>query len=120
MADDFLTESEVSGFDWDRGNREKCRIHGVTVASIEDLFRRPLVVFPDLAHSQKEERFKAIGTGLDGRHIFLVFTLRTRAGEMLIRPISARYMHKKEVAHYEKEIAKASQRQGSRALRRDR
>jgi hypothetical protein len=25
----------------------------------------------------------------------------------LIRPISARYMHRKEIAHYEKEAAKA-------------
>jgi len=27
-----------------------------------------------------------------------------------VRPISARYMHRKEVKHYEKEIAKAQER----------
>ena len=50
---------------------------------------------------------------------FLVFTLRKRGVETLIRPISARYMHKKEVQHYEKETAPAFQRQSSGGVRRD-
>jgi uncharacterized DUF497 family protein len=29
--------------------------------------------------------------------------MRQRAGALLIRPISARYMHRKEIAAYEKE-----------------
>ena len=37
-------------------------------------------------------------------------TLRERAGEFLIRPISARYMHAKEIRAYEEEIAKAEKR----------
>ena len=45
-----------------------------------------------------------------GRHIFLVFALRQRGGATLVRPISARYMHSKEVQHYEKEVAKAQKR----------
>jgi uncharacterized protein len=57
---------EISGFDWDTGNRTKCEKHGVSVAEIESLFHRPLMVAPDLAHSSEEERFKAIGT-TDGR-----------------------------------------------------
>ena len=54
--------------------------------------------------------FHAIGTMANGRGVFVVFTLRQREGETLIRPISARYMHRKEVAYYEKEIAKTEKR----------
>jgi len=95
----------VSGFDWDRGNREKCRKHGVSVGEIEDLFSRPLAIHPDASHSVAERRLMAIGRGKTGRYIFLVFTFRKRAGKTYIRPISARYMHKKEIKHYEKETA---------------
>jgi uncharacterized DUF497 family protein len=98
----------VAGFDWDEGNRDKCAKHGVSIADIEALFRRPVAVFHDPVHSRKEERFKAIGK--TGRSVFIVFTLRQRAGERFIRPISARYMHAKEIAHYEEEAAKARQR----------
>jgi uncharacterized DUF497 family protein len=38
-----------------------------------------------------------------GRAIFVVFTLRRRGDHILIRPISARYMHGNEVKSYEKE-----------------
>jgi uncharacterized DUF497 family protein len=100
----------ASGFDWDEGNREKCRKHGVSVADIEAMFLRPLAVFPDPEHSRAEERFKSIGTTDQGRHIFVVFTLRKHLAALLIRPISARYMRRKEVEHYEKEIAKVAKR----------
>lgn len=40
----------------------------------------------------------------------MVFTLRERADALLIRPISARYMHQKEIRHYEEETAKAEKR----------
>ena len=99
----------VGGFDWDDGNREKCQKHGVSTAEIEVLFHRPLSVFPDPAHSRTEERFIAIGTNEEGRHIFIAFTLRRRKSETLIRPISARYMRQKEVDHYEEEAAKAKE-----------
>ncbi len=60
-------------------------------------------MLPDEEHSESEERFRAIGKTRSGRHVFLVFTLREKAGETLIRPISARSMHRKEIEHYEKE-----------------
>ncbi len=66
-----------------------------------------LAVFPDPAHSVAEERLIGIGKNEQERHILVVFTLRKRKGGTVIRPISARYMHRKEVEHYEKEIAKA-------------
>jgi uncharacterized DUF497 family protein len=82
----------------------------VSLTEVDELFRRPIAILPDLKHSRTEERFKAIGTTSTGRYVFLVFTLRRRGGEMLIRPVSARYMHRKEIAHYEKEIARAQDR----------
>lgn len=93
---------EFEGFDWDLGNRAKCEKHGVSIAVIENLFSQPLAILPDRAHSQREQRLKAIGRTSEGRHVFLVFTLRRRNG-VLIRPISARYMHAKEIIAYEKE-----------------
>lgn len=79
----------------------------MTVAEIEGLSRGPVSVFPDPAHSTTEERFKAIGRTEAGRMVFVVFTLRTLHERTLIRPISARYMHRKEIAAYEEEASKA-------------
>ena len=100
----------VAAFDWDAGNRDKCQKHGVSIAVIESLFHSPIAVFPDPAHSDREEQFKAIGRTEDGRSVLIVFTLRMRNGETLIRPISARYMRRKESEYYEKEIARTAQR----------
>ena len=100
----------IAGFEWDDANRDKCRKNGVSLAAIESLFHRPIAMYPDPAHSRGETRFKAIGRTDQGRAVLIVFTLRKRHGEMFLRPISARYMHAKEVCHYEEEIAKAGER----------
>ena len=96
----------VTGFDWDRGNLEKCQKHGVEIAEIESAFRQTMAVFPDPTHSKEEERFIGIGKTNRGRNLFIAFTLRSHSNEVLIRPISARYMHPKEVDNYEKEITR--------------
>ena len=93
----------LAGFDWDAGNRVKSQKHGVSVADIEALFAAPLLLIPVARHSQTEVRIRALGKTSAGRMIFLVFTVRLKGGRRLIRPISARYMHAKEVASYEKE-----------------
>ena len=92
-----------AGFDWDKGNRAKCQKHGVSVAEVEELFSRPLLILQDTLHSEAEERLWGIGKAASGRSVFLVFTIRERGGKRFIRPISARYMHKKEVRNYEEE-----------------
>jgi uncharacterized DUF497 family protein len=92
---------EFAGFDWDDGNRDKCVKHGVSIAEIESAFEVPTVIIPDLAHSLAELRKRIIGRAMSGRHVFVVFTLRKRLGETYVRPISARYMHRKEVTTYE-------------------
>ncbi len=93
--------SEVAGFDWDAGNWPKCGKHGLAKREIEDLFARRIELFDDLEHGDAETRIKAIGRSADERHVFVVFTLRERDGRLLIRPISARHMHRKEVEAYE-------------------
>jgi uncharacterized DUF497 family protein len=88
---------EFSGFDWDAGNRSKCRKHGVTTGDIESLFTKPVLIIDDPFDATIETRYRAIGRSNSGRLIFVVFTLR---GD-LIRPISARFMHAKEIERYE-------------------
>jgi hypothetical protein len=94
---------QFDGFDWDRGNVAKCQKHGLSTALIESLFARPMAMIPGAAHSQEERRFCGVGQTSKGRRVFLVFTLRRRGDEQFIRPISARYMHKKEIEAYEEE-----------------
>ncbi len=98
---------EFAGFDWDHGNRTKCRKHDMSIEDVESLFHGILHVEPDPAHSGREKRFKAVGKTPAGRNALVVFTLRQQENGMRIRPISARFMHRKEVEHYEKEIARA-------------
>src|SRR5437763_16542266 len=94
---------QANGFGWEKGNRARCEAHGLSSSVIESLFTRPLAILPDAAHSQRERRFRAIGRTDKGRGVFIVFTLRRKGDELLIRAISARYMHKKEIDAYEKE-----------------
>ena len=96
----------VAGFDWDDSNLEKCTGHGVSIAEIESVFQGEVWTFPDGAHSTRETRWLGIGRTAAGRHVFLAFTIRTRGGERWLRPISARYMHAKEVRHYQAEVAR--------------
>jgi uncharacterized DUF497 family protein len=91
----------ADGFDWDSGNRAKCQKHGVSILEIEHVFEDDPLVAPDLKHSRAEERLIAIGRTRAGRYVYVAFTLRTRDRQQLIRPVSARYMHAKEIASYE-------------------
>ena len=80
----------VAGFDWNTGNRAKCHKHGVSVAEVEGLFSRPLLIAPDALHSETEERLRGIGKTASGRSVFLVFTIRERGGKRLFRLVSTR------------------------------
>ena len=97
---------DFSGFDWDHGNSAKCLKHGVSFSEIEAIFQTHLVFSTDPNHSLAEKRFRAVGTGAGGRNVFVVFTLRHRGDETFIRPVSARYMHKKEIVAYEKALSR--------------
>jgi len=67
-------------------------------------------VAPDPAHSLDEDRLIAVGRSNAGRPVFVAFTFRTKNKRRLIRPVTARYMHAKEIAAYEKESATTEDR----------
>jgi len=90
-----------AGLDWDDGNLAKCQKHGVSIAEIEELFRGSPYFVPDERHSDVEPRMLAIGRTAVGRALFVVVTVRERDGLRLARPVSARFMHRKEVERYE-------------------
>jgi hypothetical protein len=104
-----MMNSRVQGFDWDNGNRAKCQRHGVSIAEIEALFMDAPRIAPDPKHSDDEDRMIAVGRTNAGRPVFVAFTIRTK-NRRLIRPVTARYMHAKEIAAYEKESAKTQNR----------
>jgi uncharacterized protein len=93
----------AAGFDWDDGNRKKCQKHGVPLVEIERLLLGEPRVAPDRRHSGAEDRLIAVGRSSEGRALFVAFTFRIRGGLRFIRPISARYMHRKEIEDYETE-----------------
>lgn len=87
-------------FEWDEGNLDKNRRkHGVTPEEAESVFvDENAFVFPDVRHSEKEERLVILGKLDQERSLFVIFTVR---GDK-IRIISARRMHRKEVEKYDK------------------
>lgn len=92
---------KLDGFDWDEGNWPKCAKHGVSKAEIEYVLMNEPAVMADRSDVTSETRYNAIGKTQEGRHMFIVFTLRLRGKAHLMRPISARYMHRKEIDYYE-------------------
>lgn len=90
---------KIAGFNWDDGNWPKCGKHGVSREEIEQVLLGEPAVMAD--PNPDEPRMRAIGQTQSNRYVFLVFMLRQLEGRTFLRPISARYMHQKEVDHYE-------------------
>lgn len=99
MGDPRKVLDDCSGFDWDDGNSDKNWVtHGVACGEAEEVFFNvPLVLAPDMAHSEAEDRYYGLGVTNGGRPLFVVFTTR---GD-LIRVISARDMSRRERRTYE-------------------
>lgn len=99
--------TRVTGFDWDEGNARKIADkHSVAQAEAEQpFFNEPLLLAPDPRHSQDEQRYHALGITDSGRRLHITFTLRVAGA--LIRVISARDMHRKERAAYERAAQEA-------------
>ena len=93
---------KTAGFDWDDGNWPKCGKHGVSRAEIEEVLLNTPAVMPE-PHPE-EPRMRAIGKTSAGRYVFLVFMIRQFNDQFFLRPISARFMHQKEIDHYENKI----------------
>lgn len=94
---------QIEGFDWDTGNRRKSADkHAVSQSEAEQVFfNEPLLMVHDVRHSDAEPRFHALGRTDLGRLLHIAFTLRS--DDRLIRPISARPMHRKERDRYDQE-----------------
>ena len=90
---------KIDGFEWDKGNWPKCGKHGVSQTGIESVFDNQPIIFQD-PHNE-EARLRAIGKNTEGRFVYVIFTFREIDNNRFIRPISARYMHKKEIEQYE-------------------
>lgn len=95
---------KIAGVEWDDGNWPKCGKHGVSRNDIEHVLRRATFRIPD--PNPTEARFRTASRAADGRAVFVVDTHRERYGRTYLRPVSARYMHGKEVEYYE-QIEKA-------------
>ena len=98
----YIPILDANGFQWDDGNIAKCQKHGMTQDDVEAVFFDIVEVAPDATHSQTEARQLAIGRTAAGRPAFVVFTLRAIDEAILVRPLSARYMHDKEFKRYER------------------
>ena len=90
---------KIAGIEWDAGNWPKCGKHGLSKDEIEAVLQSMTFRIPD--PNPNESRFRTASRGTDGRPVFVVFAYRERQGEIHIRPISARYMHRKEIEAYE-------------------
>ncbi len=90
---------QCSGFQWVVGNADKnWDLHEVSQGECEQVFfNRPLLVAPDIEHSQREPRYAALGQTNAARQLAVVFTIRGT----LIRVISARDMSRRERRIYE-------------------
>jgi uncharacterized protein len=90
---------KMAGIEWDSGNWPKCGKHGVSKDEIEHALRHMTFRIPD--PNPNEPRFRTAARASDGRPVFIVYTHRERDGRIYLRPVSARYMHEKEVRDYE-------------------
>lgn len=93
MSRDFKKVKPLR-FDWNEGNKYKnWEKHKVDFRECEEVFfNRPLKIFYDVKHSQKEGRFMALGITDKDRRLTVSFTIRGKK----IRVISARDQSQKE------------------------
>ena len=106
----FNSLLKCTGFEWDKHNTDKIWLkHHVSSSECEQFFfNRPLIVADDIKHSEKENRFYALGHTDTDRLLFVVFTIC----EDKIRVISARNMNRKErevYQSYEKKNSKVQE-----------
>lgn len=87
-------------FEWDKGNLDKNWLkHKVTnKESEESFFDENKIIYKDIFHSNKEERYILLGKTKNYKLLYTVFTIRNKK----IRIISSRTTNKKEEKIYEK------------------
>lgn len=92
--------SKIVGFQWDKGNIDKnYGKHGILPNECEEVFLdEDLKTFDDIKHSQKENRYIALGKTRSRQILYVVFTIRSSS----IRVVSSRKANIKERKIYEK------------------
>jgi uncharacterized DUF497 family protein len=101
---------EYDGFDWDEGNSTKIEAR-VAINVIEEFFKKKVLFKEDTRHSFSEDRFIAMGYIKNPKRcLFVAYTIRKKGNEILIRPISARFTHKKEEEAYEEQVKKLQEK----------
>lgn len=98
----MLDLRNIVGFEWDKGNIEKSyKKHSILPNEAEEIFLdENILILEDAEHSKREKRFEAIGKIIEGKILFLAFTVRKDR----IRIISARSANQKERRKYEQAI----------------
>ena len=95
----MITDKSAFEFEWDKGNIDKNKKHGVENVECEEIFAdENKIIYKDIFHSENEDRYIVIGKSRKEKLLYVVFTKR---GEE-IRIISCRKVNKKEVPIYEK------------------
>jgi uncharacterized protein len=99
---------DVILFEWDEGNNNKNWVkHQVTERESEEAFYdKKRIIFEDVKHSKREERYILFGKTKEGKKLFIAFTMRGEYKEK-IRIISARTLKRKEAKMYEKTVSAA-------------
>lgn len=85
-------------FEWDKGNSDKPKKHGLTLEETEEVFfDEGRVIFADWEHSKIEQSITLLGKTKKGKLLNVTYTNRKNK----IRVITARSINKKEVKLYE-------------------
>lgn len=86
-------------FEWDDGNSDKPKKHGLTLEETEEAFLDDnKVIFGDWKHSITEQRITLLGKTKKDKLLNITYTVRKNK----IRVITARPTNRKEVPLYEK------------------
>ncbi len=92
-------DKSIVEFEWDKGNIDKPKKHGLALTEIEEVFfDESKVIFGDWRHSMIEPRITLLGKTKKRRLLNITYTVRRDK----IRIITARHINRKEVALYEK------------------
>lgn len=86
-------------FEWDEGNSDKPKKHGLSLEETEEaFFDDKKVIFGDWGHSITEQRITLLGKTKQDKLLNITYTVRKGK----VRVITARPINRKEVSLYEK------------------
>jgi uncharacterized DUF497 family protein len=97
-----MMDLQFNGVDWNSEDEQRILLkYGVPKHVVETALIGRQRVAEDLNQGAAEQRFASIGPDLKGRILVVVFTIRKKDGRRLASPISARYLSRRELKHYE-------------------